>query len=146
MQDGPTLSRCEGDIGTGAVGGRLPLLPLKRPAWSLHWCFHPQDISVGPRRTLEEPVEARRHPLGIVTIVVTVATVVLTGDSSSGSPFAWTWLDAPLTIGGRDSSSSSLSFLSPLRTSAFLRIDTACHDRPRPPLLVASGPNVDRYL
>jgi len=79
MQDGPTLSRCGGDIGTGAVGGRLPLLPLKRPAWSLHWRFRPRDISVGSRRTLEEPVEARRHPLEIVAIVVAVATVVLTG-------------------------------------------------------------------
>ena len=56
-------------------------------------------------------------------------------------PFAWTWLDAPLTIGGRDSSSSSssLSFPSPsLRTSTSLRTDTACHGRPRPPSLEAS--------
>ena len=52
-------------------------------------------------------------------------------------PFAWTWLDAALTIGDRDSSSSSLSFLSPLRTSAFPRIAAACHGRPRPPLLEA---------
>jgi len=52
--------------------------------------------------------------------------------------FAWTLFDAPLTLGGRDSSSFSLSFLSPLWTSAFLRTGAACRDRPRPPLLDAS--------
>ena len=53
-------------------------------------------------------------------------------------PFAWTLLDAPLTLGDRDSSSFPFSFPSPLRTSAFLRTGVACRDRPRPPLLEAS--------
>ena len=53
-------------------------------------------------------------------------------------PFAWTLLDAPLTLGDRDSSSFPSSFLSPLRTSAFQRTGAACRGRPRPPLLEAS--------
>jgi len=79
MRDGPALSRCGRDIGTGAVGGRVPLLPLKRPAWSLLWRSRPWDISVGSRRTLEEPVKPGRHPLGVVAAVVTVTAVLLIG-------------------------------------------------------------------
>jgi len=38
-----------------------------------------RDISVGSRRTLEDPVKPRRHPLGVVAAVVTVTAVVLIG-------------------------------------------------------------------
>ena len=80
MRDGPALSRCGRDIDTVAAGRRLPLLPLKRSAWTLLWRTHPWDISVGSRRTLEDPVKPGRHPLRIVAaVVVAVAAVVLTG-------------------------------------------------------------------
>ena len=83
VRDGPALSRCGRDIGTGATGRRLPLPPLKRSAWTLLWRTHPRGIGVASRRTLEDPVEARRLPLGVAAVVV---AVVLTRDSSSGSP------------------------------------------------------------
>jgi len=80
MRDRPALSRCGRDIGTGATGRRLSLLPLKRSAWTLLWRTRLRGISVGSRRTLEDPVEPGRHPLGIVaTVVVAVPAVVLTG-------------------------------------------------------------------
>ena len=80
MRDGPALSQCGRDIGTGAAGRRLPLLPLKGSTWTLLWHTCPRDISVGSRRTLEDPVKLGCHPLGIITaVVVTVAAVVLTG-------------------------------------------------------------------
>ena len=43
-------------------------------------------------------------------------------------PSAWIWLDAPLMLGGRGSSSSPPSWQSPWRIGA------VCRDRPRPPL------------
>ena len=75
--DGPTLRRRGRGFNTGAVGGRLPLLPLKRPAWSLLWCSRLRGVGVGSRRTHEDPVKTGRHPLGVVAIVVTIATIVL---------------------------------------------------------------------
>ena len=54
-------------VGTGAV----------RSAWSLLWCFHPWGVDVASRRTLEDPVEARRHPLGVVAIFITISTIVV---------------------------------------------------------------------
>ena len=53
-------------------------------------------------------------------------------------PSAWIWLDAPLMLGGRGSSSSPPSLRSPWQTSAFRRIGAVCRDRPRPPLPEAS--------
>jgi len=79
VRDGSALSRYRRDIGTVAERGRLPLLPLKRPAWSLLWRSRLRDISVGSRRTLEDPVTPRRHPLGVVAAVVTVTAIVLIG-------------------------------------------------------------------
>ena len=61
----------------GAARGRLLLLPFKRPAWPLLWCSHPWGVDVASRRALEDPVEARRHPLGVVAVVVTIATLIL---------------------------------------------------------------------
>ena len=86
VRDGSALSRCGRDVGTGVAGGRLPLLPLKRPAWSLLWRSHPRDISISSRWTLEDPVKPGRHPLGVVAATVTVTAILLIGDSSSGSP------------------------------------------------------------
>jgi len=31
------------------------------------------------RQTLEDSVEARRHPLGVVDVIIAVSTVILTG-------------------------------------------------------------------
>ena len=50
-----------------------------RSAWSLLWRSRPQGIDVASRWTLEDPVETRRHPLGVIAIVITVSTVILTG-------------------------------------------------------------------
>jgi hypothetical protein len=55
-------------VSTGAV----------RSAWSLLWRSHPRGVDVASRRTLEDPVEARRHPLGVVAIVVAIPTIILT--------------------------------------------------------------------
>ena len=67
--DGPTLHRRGRGISTGAV----------RPAWPLFWCSRPRGVGVASRRTLEDPVEARRHPLGVVVIVVAIAAIILIG-------------------------------------------------------------------
>jgi len=50
-----------------------------RSAWPLLWHSRPRGVDVASRRTLEDPVEARRHQLGVVAVVITVSTVVLTG-------------------------------------------------------------------
>jgi len=39
----------------------------------------PQGVGVASRRILEDPVEARRHPLGVVAVVIAVSAVVLAG-------------------------------------------------------------------
>jgi len=68
MRDGPTWRRRGRGVGAGAV----------RSTWLLLWCSCPRGINVASRRTLEDPVKARRHPLGVVAVVITVSTVVLT--------------------------------------------------------------------
>ena len=65
LRDGPTWRGRGRGVSAGAV----------RSAWPLLWRSYPRGIDVASRRTLEDPVEARRHPLGIVA----VAAVVLTG-------------------------------------------------------------------
>jgi len=55
-------------VSTGAV----------RSAWPLLWRSHPWDVNVASRRTLEDPVEARRHILRIVAIVITVPAIIFT--------------------------------------------------------------------
>jgi len=49
-----------------------------RSAWPLLWRSRPRGVDVASRRTLEDPVEARRHPLGVVAVVIAVSAVVLT--------------------------------------------------------------------
>jgi len=53
----------------GAVRSARPLL----------WRSHPRGIDVASRRTLEDPVKARRHPLGIIAVVITVPAITFTG-------------------------------------------------------------------
>ena len=50
-----------------------------RSAWPLLWRSRSRGVDVASRRTLDDPVEARRHPLGIVVVVIVVSAVVLTG-------------------------------------------------------------------
>jgi len=57
------------DVGTGTVRSARPLL----------WRSHPRGIDVASRRNLEDPVEARCHPLGIVAVVITVPAITFTG-------------------------------------------------------------------
>jgi len=49
-----------------------------RSAWPFFWRSCPRGVDVTSRRTLEDPVEVRRHPLGLVTIVIAVSAVILT--------------------------------------------------------------------
>ena len=129
VRDGPTRRRRGRGVGAGAV----------RSAWPLLWRSSPGGVDGASRWTLEDPVEARHHPLRVVAVIIAVSAVVLTGGFFFRlPPSAWTWLDAPPAIGGRDSFSSSLSSLSPWRTSVSQRTSAACHGRPRPPLLEAS--------
>ena len=65
-QDGLTWRRRGRGVGAGAV----------RSAWPLLWRSHPRGVDVASRRTLEDPVKARRHPLEVVAVVI---AVVLTG-------------------------------------------------------------------
>ena len=66
MRDGPTWHRRGRGVSAGAV----------RSAWPLPWRTHPRGVDIASRRTLEDPVEMRRHPLGVV---ITISPVVLTG-------------------------------------------------------------------
>ena len=50
-----------------------------RSAWPFFWRSRPRDVDVASRRTLEDLVEARRHPLGVVAVVIAVSAVILTG-------------------------------------------------------------------
>ena len=68
MRDGPTWRRRGRGVGAGAV----------RSAWPLLWRSYPRGVNVASRRTLEDPVKARRHPLRAGAVVITVSTIVLT--------------------------------------------------------------------
>ena len=108
MRDGPTWHRRGMGVSVGAV----------RSAWPILWRSRPRGVDVASRRTLEDPVEARCHPLRVVAVVIAISAIILArGLFFRLPPFAWTWLDAHLTIGGRDSSSSSISSQSPWWTS-----------------------------
>jgi len=50
-----------------------------RSAWPFFWRSHPQGVDVASRRTLEDPVETRCHPLGVVVVVIAVSVIILTG-------------------------------------------------------------------
>jgi len=65
----PTWRRRGRGVGAGAV----------RSAWPLPWCSRPRGVDIASRRTLEDPVETRRHPLRVVAVVIVVSAVVLTG-------------------------------------------------------------------
>ena len=69
VRDGPTWRRRGRGVSTRAL----------RPACPLFLCSCPWGIDVASRRTLEDPVEARRHPLRVVAVVVAVAAIVLAG-------------------------------------------------------------------
>jgi len=70
--------RARGDLTSrghrGGVGTRVV-----RSAWSLLWYFLPRGVDVALRRTLEDPVKARRHPLGVVAVLITISTVIVAG-------------------------------------------------------------------
>jgi len=57
-----------------------------RPAWPLLWRSHPRGVDVASGRTLEDPIEARRHPLGVVAIVAAIPAVILTRGFFFGLP------------------------------------------------------------
>ena len=109
--------------GAGSEGvsarGRLPPLTFTRPAWRPPLDFHPWDVDGGRRRAIEDLVETGRHSLEIVDRRHHHRHHPHWGILLQAPPFAWTLLDAPLTLGDRDSSSFPSSFLSPLRTFAF---------------------------
>ena len=69
MRDGPTRRGHRRSVGAGAV----------RSAWPLLWRPHPWDVDIASRRTLEDPIETRHHPLGVVAIVITVSAIVFAG-------------------------------------------------------------------
>ena len=101
MRGGSTWRRRGRSVSVGAV----------RSAWPLLWRSCPRGVNVASRRTLEDPVETRRHPLGVVAAVIAVSAVV---------PFLF------------------FLFLSPWQTFASRRTGAVCHGRPRPPLPEAS--------
>ena len=68
-RDGSTWRRRWRGVSAGAV----------RSAWPLLLCSRPAGVDVTSRRTLEHPVEARRHPLGVITVIIAVSTFILTG-------------------------------------------------------------------
>jgi len=69
MRDGPTWRR----------RGRVDSAGAMRSAWPLLWCSRPGGVDVASRRTLEDPVEARRHPLRVVAVIIAVSTIIFTG-------------------------------------------------------------------
>jgi len=62
---------------TGRGHRRVVSTGALRSAWPLLWRFHPWGIDVASRQTLEDPVEARRHLLGVIAVIVTVSTIVV---------------------------------------------------------------------
>jgi len=69
VRDGPTWHGHGRGVSAGAA----------RSAWPLLWRSRPWGIDVASRRTLEDPVETRRHPLGVVAIVIVVSIVFTRG-------------------------------------------------------------------
>jgi len=66
---GPTWRRRGRGVNVGAV----------RSTWPLLWRSRPRGVDVASRRTLEDPVKTRRHPLVVVVVVITVSAIILTG-------------------------------------------------------------------
>ena len=69
MRDGSTRRRRRRSVSTGAVRSAWPLLRRPRP-----W-----DVDIASRRTLEDPIETRRHPLGVIAVVIAVSAIVFAG-------------------------------------------------------------------
>jgi len=69
MRGGPTWRRRRRIVSTGAV----------RSAWTLLSRPHLWDVDIGSRRALEDPVETRRHPLGVIAVVIAVSAIVFAG-------------------------------------------------------------------
>ena len=47
-----------------------------RSARTLLWRLRPGGVDVTSRRALENPIEARRHPLGVVAVFVVIVIIV----------------------------------------------------------------------
>jgi len=47
-----------------------------RSARTLLWRLRPGDVDVTSRRALENPIEARRHPLRVIAVLVVIVIVV----------------------------------------------------------------------
>jgi len=69
MRGGLTWRRRMRSVSAGAV----------RSAWPLLWRPRPWDVDIASRRTLEDPVETRHHPLGVVAVVIAVSAIVFAG-------------------------------------------------------------------
>jgi len=69
VRNGPTWRRRRRGVRAGAM----------RSARALFRCSHLRGVNVTSRRTLEDPVKTRRHPLGVVAISIVVSTVIFTG-------------------------------------------------------------------
>jgi len=50
-----------------------------RSARAFFRCSSLRGVDIASRRTLEDPVKTRCHPLGVVAITIVVSTVILTG-------------------------------------------------------------------
>ena len=78
----PTRLRCRGAGGAGRRDWSRAQEGCRRGAvrstWPLLWRSHPWGVDVASRRTFEDLVKMRRHPLGIVAVVVTVPSIILT--------------------------------------------------------------------
>ena len=69
MRGGPTWRRRRRSVSAGVV----------RSAWPLLWRPRPWDVDIASRRTLEDPIETRRHPLGVIAVVIAVSAIVFAG-------------------------------------------------------------------
>jgi len=76
VRNSPTWRRRGRGVRAGAM----------RSARALFRCSRPRGVDVASRRTLEDPVKTRRHPLGVVAITIVVSTVILTRGFFFGLP------------------------------------------------------------
>jgi len=65
----PDLAQVQKECQRGAV----------RSTWPLLWCPCSWDVDIASRRTLEDPIETRRHPLGVIVVVIAVSAIVFAG-------------------------------------------------------------------
>jgi len=50
-----------------------------RSARTFLWSLHPGGVDIAPRWTLEDSIQTRRHPLGIVAVVAIVIIIIVGG-------------------------------------------------------------------